>query len=58
MAVKNYGNNKPLLRCSKTMLGENDQILSHETTITDSMIEFLVYVTNNLKSKINKKWKK
>ena len=39
------------LNCNKIMLGENDQIISNETTIADTMNKHLVDITKKLKLK-------
>ena len=39
------------LNCNKMMLSENDQIISDETTIADTMSKYFVNITNKLKLK-------
>ena len=39
------------LNCNKMMLSENDQMISHEKTITDTMNKHFVNITKKLKFK-------
>ena len=42
------------LNCNKIMLSENDQIISDETTIADTMNKHFVIITKKLKLKPTK----
>ena len=39
------------LNCNKMMLSENDQVISDETTIADTMNKYVVPITKKLKLK-------
>ena len=49
--VKSFDNG---LNCNKMMLSENDQIISDETTIADTMNKYFVNITKKLKLKQSK----
>ena len=56
MTVKNFEDNKTFfsdkgLNCSKMMLSENDQTISDETTIADTMNKYFANITKKLKPK-------